>query len=157
MQLWLIIWAAVFIIAGVAAFGLRKLRRQAEAARIPQRPPAIQLAAPAAADPTPTAPANALALGQKVASLYENSAHPSDLLGQAEFEDGVRALSNSAVPLEQLTNYCVGSNEELAVVAAEALARRSDGDAGVARAAAYLIHANVWRAFFIVRLLEKHA
>jgi len=157
MQAWWILWAGVLAIAAIAVLGLRALRRKLlrqprseSSASEPRTPRAsTQFVAPTALD--------ALALAGRLEPVYEACAHPSDLLSHPEFEEGVVALSEPSVPLEQLINYCIGTNEGLAALAAEALARRADGEAAVDRAVPFLIHANAWRAFFILRMLEKCA
>ena len=161
MQEWLIVWAAVLVIGFAAAIGLRALRRKGDA-QTSLPPPAAsaanQISAPErSAGQAPTTTANAIALAQQLAPVYEASSHPRDLLDQPEFARAVEALSDPSLALEQLINYCLGSNEELAVIAAEALVRREDAAPAVQRVVGYLIYANVWRAFFILRVLEKHA
>src|SRR6476469_8899079 len=154
MQERLIVWAVVLAIVFIAAMGLRRLRKQARARAISPTPRSPAAATDSDSDAVPL---DAFALAQRLDPVYEACAHPSDLLGRPEFEHGVSALCASSVPLEPLINYAIGSNDCLGLLAAEALARRSDAASAVPRVAAYLIHANVWRAFFILRVLEKHA
>src|SRR4051794_33930523 len=96
MELWLIVWAGVLAIVFLAAMGLRTLRRKADEAA--PAPAAVQPPSPPI---TPAPPElNALTLARRLEPLYEACAHPSDLLGRPEFEQGVSALSEAAVPLE---------------------------------------------------------
>jgi ATP-dependent Clp protease ATP-binding subunit ClpC len=154
MQAWLILWAGVLAIAAIAVLGLRTLRRKLQ---LQPRSESSASETPASAHVGAPTSLDALALAGRLEPVYEACAHPTDLLNHPEFEGGVVALSEPSVPLEQLINYCIGTNEELAAVAAEALRRRADGGAAVDRAVPFLIHANAWRAFFILRMLEKHA
>src|SRR5689334_3216610 len=148
MQERLIVWAVVLAIVFIAAMGLRALRKKAGARAISPTPQSQ----PAAADSDYT-PLDAFALAQQLDPIYEACAHPSDLLGRPEFEHGVSALCAPSVPQEQLINYAIGNNDCLGLLAAEALARRSDAASAVPRLTAYLMYANVWRAFFVLRAL----
>src|SRR5262249_49949775 len=152
MYEWLIVWAVALAIVALAARGLHSLRKKAGT-----RGPAPGSGHRASSSDRPAEPFDALSLAQRLDPLYEACAHPTDLLGRPEFERGVSALCDASVPLEQLVNFATGTNDSLAVLAAEALARRPDAAPAVMRLAAFLSHANVWRAFFILRVLEKHA
>jgi ATP-dependent Clp protease ATP-binding subunit ClpC len=157
MEEWFIVWAVVVTIVFIAAVGLRSLRRNLSSQRAPpasNAPKPAREQIPAAPPPAATSP---LSLAEKISAIYQACSHPGDLLGRPEFEHGVEMLCDPQLPLEQLINYCVGANEELAALAAEALSRRSDSEPAVARAAAFLIYADVWRGFFILRLVQKRA
>ena len=123
----LILWAGVLAIVAIAVFGLRSLRR-----RMPPQPahPGSRsdssTAEPSEASTSPASRLDVLSLARQLEPVYEACAHPSDLLTHPEFQSGAAALAEPSVALEQLINYCVGSNEELAAMALEALARRSD-------------------------------
>ena len=92
-----------------------------------------------------------------LAPAYESSSHPQDLESHPAFQRGVACLCDPAVPLEHVVNFCVGANVHLAAIAAEALARRPDGTAAVPRVLAYLVYANAWTAFYILRFLGQRA
>ena len=94
---------------------------------------------------------------QELEEYYDSSAHPQDLLGNNEFEAGVANLAAPDVQLEQVVNYCLGANERLAALGAEALARRTDSAPAVVRVASHLHNSNVWIAFFILRFLQARA
>jgi ATP-dependent Clp protease ATP-binding subunit ClpC len=116
-------------------------------------------AAPAPTTSTP--PAGATARVQELADalrpLYEASSHPQDLLAMAPFQEGVRVMSDAAVPLEYVVNTCVGANHPAAAMAAEALAHRPDSAVCIGRVVPYLEHANVWTAYYILRFLQARA
>src|SRR4029077_6135361 len=97
---------------------------------------------------------NALTLSKSFEEYYDSSAHPQNLLGNNEFQAGVANLAAPDVQLEQVINYCLGANERLAALAAEALARRTDSVPAVVRVASHLHNSNVWIAFFVLRFLQ---
>jgi ATP-dependent Clp protease ATP-binding subunit ClpC len=148
-----LVWLLVFVIAGAAVIGLRRLRGKVELR--PDTPPAPEPAI--APKPDAARETNPLALAKSIETLYEASPHPSELLGRPEFEDGVNALCSPAFDVEQVATYGVGANDELGTLAAEALARRNDGAHALDRSLAFLIYANFWRFFFLMRLIEAHA
>src|SRR4051794_2963381 len=117
MEVW-IVWAVVLAIASIATLGLRSLRQKAD--KQPATHPSVAHGATSAPHATAAPAINALTLARRLGPLYEACAHPSDLLGRPEFEEGVAALCDGSVPVEQLINYCLGSNEELSVLASEA-------------------------------------
>jgi len=159
---WLLVLFWVIVIAFVGVGGVRGFRRNAPA-RQPKTPlqqpgpGAPSQAQPPTATERPAEPLNAVALGKQIEEAYGAVSHPGDLLGNAQFEEGVARLADPAVPLDQVVNYCVGANEQLAALGAEALARRSDTAAATARVAGHLHFANVWTGFFMLRFLERNA
>jgi len=158
---WLLIWIGVIIVGIVAARGLRALRRHSSlASPTPPLPASTHTAVPGGAAPgtDPTAQhVNALPLSKSLEEFYDSSAHPQDLLGNNEFQARVASLAAPDVQLEQVVNYCLGANERLAALGAEALARRTDSAPAVVRVAGHLHHSNVWIAFFILRFLLARA
>lgn len=148
------VWLGVVVIVFIAVIGLRGLRGKVELRPDPTDSKPPEPPAPPVKQATEV---NPLALGRRLEAIYEATPHPAELLKHAEFIDGVQALCDPTIPVEQLTNYCVGANEELGVIAAEALSRRSDGAAALDRALSFLIYANFWRLFFVLRLAEAHA
>jgi ATP-dependent Clp protease ATP-binding subunit ClpC len=145
-------WLLVTLITGAilffAGWSLRRLRADPNA-----HPPAAPAAAPDEAPRQETLQE----LAQALAPAYEASAHPQDLESDPAFQRGVAWLSDPAVPLEHVVNYCVGANMPLAAIAAEALARRTDSAPAVPRALAYLAHANAWVSYFILRFLAQRS
>ena len=165
---WLYAWLGVFAVLGVAAWGLRSLRRQQEAqdaarrAQLSAVPQAPVVAAPINLPPAPSPGTEVptihpLALAKQLHHLYESVSHPVDLLGQPQFEEGVALFADPAADLEQAVTYAVGANEQLAAMGAEALARRGDSTPALARVARHLRFANVWTAFFILRFIDAKA
>ncbi len=152
---WLVITAVTAVIIFVAA---RSLRRLGEHERQRQRRSA---AVSAASDdnkaPPPERPPTLQEAAQALQPLYENSPHPQDLESAAPFRYGADLLADPAVPLEQVVDYCVGANHQIAVMAAQALAMRTDSGPAVSRVLGYLVYANVWTAFYILRYLAARA
>ncbi|MEO8631177.1 MAG: AAA family ATPase, partial [Betaproteobacteria bacterium] len=171
---WLYAWLVVFAILGVAAWGLRSLRRQQEAQDaghpeqppVAQQPPAVQQpqvsAAPIELQSGPSRSTSAptvhpLELDKRLHHLYESVSHPVDLLGQPQFEEGVALFADPASELEQAVTYAIGANDQLAAMGAEALARRGDSAPALTRVTRHLRFANVWTAFFILRFINARA
>ena len=159
---WLLVLIWMIVIAFLAVGGVRGLRRSALArqAKAPVREPASTAQVDAQPNQTtaPQAqPFNPIALAKQLEEPYGAVSHPGDLLGSPEFETGVARLSDPSVPLDQVVNYCVGANEQLAALGAEALARRDDSASATARVATRLHSANVWVGFFMLRFLEARA
>ena len=96
-------------------------------------------------------------LADSLREFYEASSHPHDLLGHAAFEAGAARLTDPELPLEQVINYCIGANHQLASMAAEALLRRPDSTRAVERVVPYLRMANVWTMYHILRFLQERA
>ena len=158
---WLIFLIWIIVIAFLALGAARGLRRRT-AVRLAKAPvPKADANAPATAAVNPPAPAaepfNPAALAKKLEEPYGAASHPVDLLGNADFQGGVARLAGSEVSLDQAVNYCVGANEQLAAVGAEALARRTDSASAAVRVAEHMHFANVWTGFFILRFLEARA
>jgi len=168
---WLLILIGVIVIGFFAARGLRKMGRTAPRI-IPE--PGGSTGKPAGETPAPSpqpmpvfAPVQAtasqppapspLALAAKLEDFYDSTSHPEDLLRNADFEAGVARLVDPSVPLEQVVNFCVGANPQLAAFGAEALARRHDSAPAIERAVNHLRYANVWTVFYILRFLDAHA
>jgi ATP-dependent Clp protease ATP-binding subunit ClpC len=159
---WLHVLILVIVIAFVAFGAKRGFRRKGHA-----RQPTASSSQPAkgkAADSQPTSatappsqPFNPIALAKKLEEPYNSASHPGDLLTNPDFAAGVARLADAAVPLDQVVNFCVGANEQLAALGAEALARRSDSASATTRVAGHLHFANVWTGFFMLRFLEVHA
>ena len=170
---WLVVWIGVIIVGIVAVRGLVALRRGSPSGPPKARPPAstdsaagepravsapsLQLPVPAqlagSAEPG-TPPFSPLVLSKQLEEFYDSSAHPEDLLGNSDFEAGVARLRRPCRALDQVVNYCMGANAQLAALGAEALARRADSAPAVARAFGHLRYANVWTVFFILRFLD---
>jgi len=158
---WLLIWIGVIIVGIVTVRGLRALRRQSPLApTTPPLPASADTVVPAGSaqrTETTALPINALTLSKSFEEYYDSSAHPQNLLGNNEFQAGVANLAAPDVQLEQVINYCLGANERLAALAAEALARRTDSVPAVVRVASHLHNSNVWIAFFVLRFLQARA
>ena len=159
---WLITLIWVIVLAFVAVGGMRGVRRSTAARRAKTPKPRPPGAAPAdarqaAASALQAEPFNPIALAKKLEEPYGAASHPGDLLVNPDFARGVAQLADAAVPLEQVVTYCVGANEQLAALGAEALARRSDSASATARVAGHLHFANVWTGFFMLRFLQAHA
>ena len=149
---WLLVTIGVVVILTLAGWSLRRLRDDPQAHPTPAPP---QPAPPREAEPPRGETLQDLA--QALQPAYEASAHPQDLESDPAFQRGAAWLADPGVQLEHVVNYCVGANAQLAAMAAEALARRRDSTAAVSRVMAYLVHANTWTAYFILRFLEEHA
>lgn len=147
---WLIVVLVAGAILGVAAWSLRRLR-DGEGVPAAELPAAAQLA------PQPAAPETLQDLAQALLPAYESSAHPQELRSHPAFERAAAWLADPAVPLEHVVDYCLGANMQLAVVAGEALARRSDSGAAVPRVLGHLVHASAWTAYYILRFLAERA
>jgi ATP-dependent Clp protease ATP-binding subunit ClpC len=156
-------WVVILLVAaGVLFFVARSLRQMGRRER--ERG---NLAPPMSAPGTgPASQVRAAAQGgtrtphelaQVLLPFYEATAHPQDLLDSPDFRAGVSALLNAALPLDQLINYAIGANQPLATMAAEAIARREDGAGAVSALLAHLRMASAWVAFYILRVLERHA
>jgi ATP-dependent Clp protease ATP-binding subunit ClpC len=159
---WPIVWIVVAVVVIMAIGKLAALRRNAPPRGGTLSSPRPAGNAPADVRPTQTAapqaePFNPIALAKKLEEPYGAASHPGDLLSNPDFEGGVMRLADPAVPLEQVVIYCVGANEQLAALGAEALARRGDSASATARVAGHLHFANVWTGFFMLRFLEVHA
>jgi ATP-dependent Clp protease ATP-binding subunit ClpC len=153
---WLLIGTGLGIAFTLAALWLIRLLAADESA-----PAAID--APAAApEPPPAAPPPALPapprslqdIARELDAFYEASGHPQELAGNATFREGVAALADPAVPLDQVANYAVGSNKELAAMAAEALAQRADSAPAIPRALRHLRFAYVWTTYYLLRFFD---
>src|SRR4029079_2918000 len=136
------------VIGFFAARGLRKMGRTPTriipepggstgkpAGETPAPPPqpmpvSARVQATASQPPAPSP----LALAAKLEDFYDSTSHPEDLLRNADFEAGVARLVDPSVPLEQVVNFCVGANPQLAAFGAEALARRHDSAPAIERA-----------------------
>jgi ATP-dependent Clp protease ATP-binding subunit ClpC len=147
---WLIIALVTGGILALAAWSLRRMRDELPV------PPADGSAS-SAPHSGPEPPETLQGLAQALLPAYEASAHPQDLREHPAFERAATWLADPAVPLEHVVNYCVGANMQLATIAAEALARRSDSEPAVPRIAAHMAHANAWSAFYILRFLAERA
>ena len=155
MENWLIALIWVLVIAFVAAGGLRGFRRAPR--RSKPEPPAPPSTHPPQGRRDQPEPFNALAVAKQLEEPYGSASHPADLLGNPIFQAGVTHLADRAVPLEQVVTYCIGANEQLAALGAEALARRGDSASATPRVATHFHFANVWTGFFMLRFLEAHA
>src|SRR5258708_2971616 len=125
LENWVLVLIWIIVIAFVAMGGMRGLRRKSPAHQTRGQPPQRGGAVPADGQPKQTSaplaqPFNPIALAKQLEGPYGAVSHPVDLLGSPEFEAGVARLMNPAVPLDQVVNYCVGANEQLAALAAEA-------------------------------------
>ncbi len=159
---WILVSIWIIVIAFLGLGGLRGFRRKGVARKTMAPPPQPAAGAPAQAQVPPkteqqTQPFSPIAIAKRLEEPYGAVSHPGDLLGNAEFEAGVARLADAVVPLDQLVNYCVGANEQLAALGAEALARREDSASATARVARRLHSANVWVGFFMLRFLEARA
>jgi ATP-dependent Clp protease ATP-binding subunit ClpC len=159
---WLLVLIWMIVIAFLAVASVRGYRRRALARQV--KGPALQpaSAAPPDAQASPTTlpqtqPLNPIALAKRLEEPYGAVSHPGDLLSNADFEAGVARLMDPAVPLDQLVNFCVGANEQLAALGAETLARREDSASATVRVARRLHSANVWVGFFMLRFLVARA
>ena len=162
LENWLLVLFWVIVIAFVGVGGVRGFRRNAPA-RQPKAPPLQPGPGAPSQAQTPTAterkaePFNPIALGKQIEEAYVAVSHPGDLLGNAEFEAGVTRLMDPGIPLDQVVNYCIGANEHLAALAAEALARREDSASAALRVASRIRSGNVWVGFFMLRFLVARA
>jgi ATP-dependent Clp protease ATP-binding subunit ClpC len=163
LENWLLVLIWMIVAAFLAVGGVRGYRRNALARQAKKRP-ASEPANAALADAqtrqatAPQAqPLNPMALAKQLEEPYGAVSHPGDLLGNPGFEAGVARLTDAAVPLDQVVNYCVGANEQLAALGAEALARREDSAVATVRVARRLHSANVWVGFFMLRFLAARA
>jgi hypothetical protein len=159
---WLLVLIWMIVIAFLAVGGVRGLRRSALARQAKGPPSEPASTAQVDAQPNQTTapqaqPFNPIALAKQLEEPYGAVSHPGDMLGSPEFEAGVARLTDPAVPLDQVVNYCVGANEQLAALGAEALARRDDSASATARVATRLHSANVWVGFFMLRFLDARA
>jgi ATP-dependent Clp protease ATP-binding subunit ClpC len=159
---WVLVLILVIVIAFLAAGSVRGFRRKVPARQA--KGPAAQAASAAPVDtqtsqtaPPQAQPLNPIALAKRLEEPYGAVSHPGDLLNNSEFEAGIVRLADPAVPLEQVVNYCVGANEQLAALGAEALGRREDSASATLRVARRLHSANVWVGFFMLRFLEARA
>ena len=137
--------------------------RRVPAAETPTpSPPPVPVFAPVPATKHATAaqpPApNPLTLAAKLEDFYDATSHPEDLLGNADFQAGVAGLVEHSGPLEQVVNFCVGANPQLAAFGADSAARgRNDSAPAIERVVNHLRYANVWTVFYILRFLDAHA
>ena len=159
---WILVLIWIIVIVFLAMGGVRGLRRRtlARQAKGTASPPSSSTQADAQPNQTATPqaqPFNPIALAKQLEEPYGAVSHPGDLLGNPEFEAGVARLTDPGVPLDQVVNYCVGANEQLAALGAEALARRDDSASATARVASRLHSVNVWVGFFMLRFLEARA
>src|SRR5215471_18162914 len=155
METWLIILIWLLVVALLAVGALHLFRRgpRRKKDEVPAAP-----GAPLSPDNgDQDQPFNPLAITKQLEEPYGSASHPSDLLGNPIFQAGVAHLASPAVPLEQVVTYCIGANEQLAALGAEALARRRDSSSATPRVATHFHFANVWTAFFMLRFLEAHA
>ncbi len=160
-------WLILLLLVGVALFFVGRSWRDAARRRHDREdagpetvsePESSQPAAPPALPLQPVAAhASPQDLAQALHPFYESSSHPQDLLDAPEFRAGVEALSDARVPIDQLIDYTLGANHPLAAIAAEALARREDGAGAIPALLPYLVQANVWTTFYILRVLDRHA
>ena len=89
--------------------------------------------------------------------VYENSSHPQELESDPAFVAGTALLEDETVPFERVLDYCIGANQQIAVMAAGALARRDDGARAIEVLVNHLPFANVWTDFFMLRAIDRHA
>ena len=113
----------------------------------PVRPPAPRLSA---AEKT----AEFYGRAGAVAPIYEGAAHPSELIEHPPFLDAVAFLCGPAWSEREIIDYATGDNPLLAVLALEALGRRT-GDPSVRDPLLDIVNLNVpWERFFALRALD---
>jgi ATP-dependent Clp protease ATP-binding subunit ClpC len=135
------VWIIVLVAALAAAIGYGTGRRRTNK---PETPPAQNL----------EAGAELYRIAADLAAFHRESARPSELLGHAEFERGVRLLSGTPWTAEALLGYYCGESAVIACIALEALARRT-GDPDIRERILDGINDFVpWTRFFALRVLD---
>jgi ATP-dependent Clp protease ATP-binding subunit ClpC len=122
-------YVLLLAVAVIAAFYLGWRMREARSPPSPraERPAAIPEVLPSVSD------TNALTtrlheLENSYAAFASNAAHPSALNANPQFEEAVRLLAQTSVPLKTVLQYAEGANWGLACAALAALKQRSDRD-----------------------------
>lgn len=114
-------------------------------------------ALPAASSTADGAAPSLADLAAAMSDFYDQSAHPLDLEGNAHFRAGVARMADLAMPLDQVVNFAVGANSQLAAMAGAALAQRDDSAPATQRALGALRFARVWTVFYLLRFLVARA
>jgi ATP-dependent Clp protease ATP-binding subunit ClpC len=149
---------ALLLIALFVAVGWWRRRRRAAAQPPPQAQAPPKTEAPAArkqadAPMPPLLPQVAEALRKPL----EESAHPRDLEASVDFQVGLELLRGPDITRGQLIGYCLGANQQIAIIAAAALARREDSGPATAPLLSYLRQTNLWTGYYILRFLAVRA
>jgi ATP-dependent Clp protease ATP-binding subunit ClpC len=86
-------------------------------------------------------------------SAYYEAYHPSQLLENPAFQEGVSLLAGEAYSNEQLLEYCTGLNPAMTFMAIEALARR-EWEAGILDRILPYLNELPYTRFFVLRTLS---
>jgi ATP-dependent Clp protease ATP-binding subunit ClpC len=87
--------------------------------------------------------------------FFNESAHPKDLLTNAEFERGAKYFQKSEFSNEELLSYANGENIIIACLAFEALRHRDIDDKTIDKTIQILSGIYLWSIFYALRVLEK--
>ncbi len=96
-------------------------------------------------------------LAAAMSEFYDQSAHPQDLESNEHFRAGVARMVDAQMPLDQLINFAIGANSQLAAMAGAALAEREDSASATPRLLGALRFARVWTDFFLFRFFVARA
>ena len=87
-------------------------------------------------------------------TVLQSPVHPRDLLPDTQFQAAVKILVDPGAPLEQVVSYALGGNWVVGIIAAEALAQRTDSQPAVERVLANIGQAAQWPLFFRLRFIS---
>ena len=91
---------------------------------------------------------------RKLEDFYDRSAHPRDLLENAEFQQGVEVFCDPGFTPSELLLYATGDNYSIACMAFEALHRRSDEEDVTKRIIEALVQLGLQPYFFALRAIQ---
>jgi len=139
----------LFLVVGLAIWiGSRVGRGQPEPVRLPPSAPLTVEAGPEATEAL-------YAIAEGLNAFINASAHPSDVLANEHFQQGAALLESPEWKLETLLGYYTGDSLGIAIMALEALGRRTeDGDVRD-RVLDGLNDFSPWNRFFALRLLAR--
>ena len=101
--------------------------------------------------------AGIMKLADIVEPVIQKSAHPSEVLDNADFEKAVVDLASSDYTIQQVNNYALGANWVLTCIGYEALARRDDSAETVDRVLKVIKNTYAWPLFFLMRFIDAKA
>jgi ATP-dependent Clp protease ATP-binding subunit ClpC len=148
------LYFAVLLIALFVAVGV--WQRWRRAAPKPQATPETGAPAPAKQADAPM-PVLLPQVAEALRKPLEDSAHPRDLEANIDFQVGLELLRGPGITRSQLIGYCLGANQQIAIIAACALARREDSGPATTPLLSYLRQTNLWVAYYILRFLALRA
>ncbi len=96
-------------------------------------------------------------LAKNLTQMADDSAHPTDLLANTDFQRAVAIFSEKPCSVEQASNYALGANWILCCAAYEALSRRGGAGDLVEKALNAIQNSGPWPLFFLLKFIDAQA